>query len=116
MAEFGEIRGRAHPTLCSVALHLDPFQQQPLPAEQKAKAADVAPEWRVARQGIEVVAHGAVVCPGCAAPLTLGAAVPAAGELRCGFCGHAGRAREFLVRDVFDTVANEAYMIARLPG
>ena len=89
---------------------------QPLPGEQKARAADVAPEWRVARHGIEVIAHGAVVCPGCAAPLALGAAVPAAGELRCGFCGHAGRAREFLVRDVFDTVANEAYMIARLPG
>ena len=99
-----------------MALHLDPFEQRPLPGEQKAKAADVAPEWRVARHGIEVIAHGAVVCPGCSAPLTLGAAVPAAGELSCGFCGHAGRAREFLVRDVFDTVANEAYMIARLPG
>jgi hypothetical protein len=42
--------------------------------------------------------------------------VPAWQELRCGFCGHAGRARTFLVRDVFDTVANEAYMIARLPA
>jgi hypothetical protein len=63
-----------------------------------------------------VIAHGAVVCPGCSAPIVLEGPRPAAEEVRCGFCGHSGRAREFLVRDVFDTVANEAYMIARLPG
>jgi hypothetical protein len=99
-----------------VALHLDPFEQGPLPGEQRARAADVAPEWRIARHGIEVVAHGAVVCPQCSAPVVLGGPSPAAKEITCGFCRHTARAREFLVRDVFDTVANEAYMIARLPG
>lgn len=99
-----------------MALHLDPFEQGPLPGEQKAKAADVAPDWRVARHGIEVIAHGAVVCPQCSAPLVLGGPRPAAEQIRCGFCGHSARAREFLVRDVYDTVANEAYVIARLPG
>jgi hypothetical protein len=42
------------------------------------------------------------------------APLPAGEELRCGYCGHAEAARGFLVRDVFDTVANEAYLIARL--
>jgi hypothetical protein len=99
-----------------MALHLDPFEYEPLPGERKARAADIAEEWRVARQGIEIVAHGALVCPHCDAPLVLADSVPAIRRLDCGFCGHSDRARAFLVRDVFDTVANEAYMIARLPG
>jgi hypothetical protein len=99
-----------------MALHLDPFEHEPLPSERRARAADIAEEWRVARHGIEVVAHGALVCPSCDAPLVVADKVPAWQQLRCGFCGHADRARTFLVRDVFDTVANEAYMIARLPG
>ena len=68
----------------------------------------------MARDGIERLGHGAVICPGCDAPLVIGAPVPAGEELRCGYCGHAEAAHEFLVRDVFDTVANEAYLIARL--
>jgi ribosomal protein S27AE len=99
-----------------VALHLDPFEYEPLPGENTARAADIAEEWRVARHGIEVVAHGALVCPSCDAPMVLAASVPAFRRVECGFCGHTDRARTFLVRDVFDTVANEAYMIARLPG
>jgi hypothetical protein len=97
-----------------VALHLDPFEQRPLPGQQRARAGDIAEGWRVATHGIEVIAHGALVCPGCDAPVVVSHAVPAQGDLRCGFCGHSDRARAFLVRDVFDTVANEAYMIARL--
>jgi hypothetical protein len=97
-----------------VALHLDPFGDQPLPGERKARAADVAQEWRIGRQGIEVIAHGALVCPRCDAPLVVAEPVPSHRPLDCGFCGHAARARDFLVRDVFDTVANEAYLVARL--
>jgi hypothetical protein len=99
-----------------MALHLDPFQHQPLPGERRTRAADIAEEWRVARDGIEVVAHGALVCPSCDAPVVVTDAQPAHQQLRCGFCGHADRARTFLVRDVFDTVANEAYLVARLPA
>jgi hypothetical protein len=99
-----------------MALHLDPFQHQPLPGERKTRAADIAEEWRVARHGIEVVAHGALVCPSCEAPIVVVDVLPAQHPLRCGFCGHSDRARAFLVRDVFDTVANEAYMVARLPA
>ena len=99
-----------------MALHLDPFGNEPLPGERRARAADIAEEWRVARQGVEVVAHGALVCPECGAPVVVSHAVPAQRELSCGFCGHAARARSFLVRDVFDTIANEAYLVARLPA
>jgi hypothetical protein len=97
-----------------VALYLDPFGNQPLPGERKARAADIAHEWRVGRQGVEVLAHGALVCPGCDAPIVVDAALPCHHQLECGFCGHAAPARSFLLRDVFDTVANEAYLVARL--
>lgn len=97
-----------------MALHLDPFQHQPLPGERKVRAADIRHEWRVSRDGIEVIAHGALVCPQCSAPLLVSDKLPAHTEIGCGFCDHRARAREFLVRDIFDTVANEAYLVARL--
>jgi hypothetical protein len=97
-----------------VALHLDPSEHEPVRTDGKVRAADIQQEWRLARDGIERIAHGAVICPGCDAPLVIDAPLPAGEELRCGYCGHAEAAREFLVRDVFDTVANEAYLIARL--
>lgn len=99
-----------------MALHLDPFEHQPLPGERRTRAADIAEEWRIARHGIEVVAHGALVCPGCDAPVVVADRMPAQRRISCGFCGHTDRVRSFLVRDVFDTLANEAYMVARLPG
>jgi hypothetical protein len=97
-----------------MALHLDPFERQPAPAEGKVRVADIRHEWQVSRDGIELLAHGALVCPSCDAPQVLAAPLPAGSRHSCGFCGHGARAREFLVRDVFDTVANEAYLVARL--
>jgi hypothetical protein len=97
-----------------VALHLDPFQHQPLPGERKVRAADIRHEWRVSRDGIEVIAHGALVCPRCSAPLVVADRLPSHWQISCGFCDHTARTREFLVRDVFDTVSNEAYLVARL--
>jgi hypothetical protein len=40
--------------------------------------------------------------------------VPAARELRCGFCDHAAPARDFVREDVIDTWANEVYLVARI--
>jgi hypothetical protein len=97
-----------------MALHLDPFESQPIPGEQKVRAADIRNEWKVSRDGIEVIAHGALVCPECDAPQVIAMPRPAGARHRCGFCAHEARAREFLVRDIFDTVANEAYLVARL--
>jgi hypothetical protein len=97
-----------------MALHLDPHQHEPLPGERKVRAADIRHEWRLSRDGIEVIAHGALICPECAAPVVIAYPLPAGSRVDCGFCGHGARAREFLVRDIFDTVANEAYLVARL--
>ncbi len=97
-----------------MGIHHDPFDPIRPVGERRARAADIGQESRVARDGIEVIAHGALVCPACSAPVVTGAPVPVASSLQCGFCEHAGRARTFLVRDVYDTLANEVYLIARL--
>ena len=44
-----------------------------------ACAADIRPDWRVATDGIEVVAHGALICPSCDAPVVISGPVPASG-------------------------------------
>ena len=97
-----------------MALHLDPFEHQPLRRTEKVRAADVGAERRVVRDGIERLGHGALVCPDCRFPLVIAEPVPAGSEVRCGFCEHTAPARDFLLRDVYDTVANEVYLIARL--
>jgi hypothetical protein len=80
----------------------------------RAAGADSALERRIVRDGAQVVAHGALICPSCSLPIALSEALSVASELRCGYCDHTGRTREFLARDVFDTLANEAYMVARV--
>ena len=59
------------------------------------------------RDGVQVLAHGALVCPSCAIPLAATAPFPVGARLVCGYCEHTGPAREFLAEDVFDTVSNE---------
>ena len=76
------IHSSAHPTLCSMALHLDPFERQPLPGERKVRAADIRHEWQVSRDGIEVIAHGALVCPECDAPQVIADPLPAGSRHR----------------------------------
>ena len=97
-----------------MALHLDPFQPEPVRRTEKVRAADVGSERRIVRDGIERIGHGALVCPECDCPVMVAEAVPAGQRIDCGFCDHSAPARRFLVRDVYDTVANEVYLIARL--
>jgi hypothetical protein len=100
-----------------MALHLDPFEHEPVrQQEETVRVTDIDEQARVSRDGIEVLAHGALICPSCDAPVVIGEKIAAWSEIGCGFCGHRARAREFLTRDVFDTVANEAYLVARLHG
>ena len=40
--------------------------------------------------------------------------MPVSAEVRCGFCDHTGSARSFVAADVFDTLANEVYVVARV--
>jgi uncharacterized Zn finger protein (UPF0148 family) len=69
---------------------------------------------RLLRDGAQVLAHGALVCPSCAIPLVATAPFPAGARLVCGYCEHAAPAREFLAEDVYDTVSNEVYLVARV--
>lgn len=43
-----------------------------------------------------VVATGSIACPACDAPVALAGPQPPAAPLRCPFCAHEGRVREFL--------------------
>ena len=66
------------------------------------------------RDGRQVLAHGALICPECALPIAANTSLSAGHELVCGYCAHAGRATEFLAVDVFDTVSNEVHLVARV--
>jgi hypothetical protein len=66
------------------------------------------------RDGQEVLAHGALICPSCALPIAVTGPFSAGIRLACGYCDHVARGRDFLARDVFDTVANEVYLVARV--
>ena len=66
------------------------------------------------RDGVQVLAHGALICPSCGLPIVAPAPISAAMRLACGYCDRRGRAREFLAEDVFDTISNEVYLVARV--
>ena len=97
-----------------MGLHLEPNDWQPLSEQRKIRVTDIGDERQVVRDGVQWLAHGAMICPGCDLPIALSAPAPIAAKLRCGFCEHEGRAREFVARDVFDTVSNEVYVVARV--
>jgi hypothetical protein len=97
-----------------MALHLDPFGREPVRETRKVRAADIGEERRIVRDGIERIAHGALVCPGCNLPVLIESPVPAGRSLRCGFCDHEAPAREFVAPDVFDVLSNEVYVVARV--
>ena len=97
-----------------MGLHIDPFEHEPVRRTEKVRAADVGTERRIVRDGIERIGHGALICPECHLPVVIGEALPAGSRIRCGYCDHAATVREFLLPDVYDTVANEVFLIARL--
>jgi hypothetical protein len=79
-----------------------------------ATGASLGEHRRLVRDGAQVLAHGALVCPSCELPIAATRRLPATGTLRCGFCDHVAEARDFVLEDVFDTVANEVYLVARV--
>jgi len=97
-----------------VALHLDPQGQEPVRETRNVRVADIGEERRVVRDGIQRIAHGALVCPSCNIPVVIEDAIAAGAEIACGYCDHAARAREFVADDVYDTLANEVYVVARV--
>jgi hypothetical protein len=100
-----------------VSLHLpadagDPGQ--PKTRLGRVDGSEAGAERRLVRDGVQVLAHGALVCPRCALPLAIGGKLRAGLELRCGFCDHGAPAREFVCEDVYDTLANEVCLVARV--
>ncbi|MGI9020400.1 MAG: hypothetical protein ACR2G3_06800 [Solirubrobacterales bacterium] len=76
--------------------------------------AEADSERRLVRDGAQVLGHGALICPECELPLALAGRLRAAGPVRCPYCGHESEARAFVREDVYDTLANEVYLIARV--
>jgi hypothetical protein len=70
-------------------------------------------ERRLLRDGLQVLARGALICPACALPVSPAPRVAPRGRLQCAFCEHAGPAVGFLAEDVRDTVANQVILVAR---
>jgi hypothetical protein len=79
----------------------------------RAAGAEAGFGQRIAREGVQVLAHGALICPSCSMPIAANGAVRAGTPMTCGFCDHNARVQDFLARDVFDTLANEAQLVAR---
>jgi len=71
-------------------------------------------EHRLIRDGTQILAHGALVCPSCELPMFPAGRVRAGSEVRCSFCEHTAEVRAFIREDVYDTVANEVYLVARV--
>ena len=97
-----------------MALQFDPSGHEPIRETRKVRVGDIGEERRLVRDGVQLLGHGAMVCPGCNMPVVIEDHVPATSTLRCGFCSHEDEARAFVTPDVFDTVANEVYVIARV--
>jgi len=70
------------------ALHLDPHGHEPVRETRKVRVGDIGQERRIARDGVQRIAHGALVCPGCNLPVLIKDRVPAGSRLHCGFCDH----------------------------
>jgi hypothetical protein len=66
------------------------------------------------RDGRQVLAHGSLICPNCALPIAAPLPFKAGTPVVCGYCEHSAPGRHFLAEDVFDTVANEVYLVARV--
>jgi len=76
--------------------------------------SQAAAERRLVRDGMQMLAHGALACPECELPIAVPGRLSAGLPLKCGFCDHRAPARAFVREDVFDTVRNEVCVVARV--
>ena len=97
-----------------MALHLDPQGGDPVRSRGGVRVTDLGSEHRLIHDGVEQLAHGALVCPSCAMPLSIDGPIAIGAPVSCGYCATTAPARSFLLRDVFDTAANEVLLVARL--
>ena len=73
----------------------------------------VGEERRLVRDGVQVLAQGALVCPACDLPVWPAPKLRPREPLACAFCEHAAAALEFLREDVVDAPANDVVLVAR---
>ncbi len=88
--------------------------EDPVGGGGDVRVTDLGSDHRLIEHGVEQLAHGAMVCPSCSKPVPIERPLSVGTELACGWCEGSGPARDYLVRDVFDTPANEVFLIARL--
>jgi hypothetical protein len=97
-----------------VAIGGNDSEFDPVRAGGGVKVSDLGSAYRLVQDGVEQLAHGALVCPDCSMPVRIEEPIGAGASLECGFCDESAPAREFLVRDVYDTPRNEVFLIARI--
>ncbi len=99
-----------------MAFHLTPQPGEPGDSEPGTSHVDERfdERKRLVTDGMQVLARGAMLCPGCALPIAPPARVRPKASMRCGFCDHSGPAHEFVRGDVIDTAANEVRVVARI--
>ena len=74
----------------------------------------VGEDRRLVANGIQVLARGSLVCPGCALPIAPPPKIRPKADLSCGFCDHTAPAHAFVRDGAFDTRANEIQVVARV--
>ena len=100
-----------------MAFHLAPDPGDPGEPQVRigrTGGAEAGEERRLIRDGAQVLAHGALICPSCQIPIAADRRLPAFHAVRCGFCDHTADACEFIREDVYDTLSNEVYLVARV--
>jgi hypothetical protein len=76
--------------------------------------AAVGESRRLVRDGMQVLAHGSMLCPECALPISPPPRIRPRAELRCGFCDHGAPVHAFVRDDAFDTPGNTVMVVARV--
>jgi hypothetical protein len=87
---------------------------QPDSRAGRVDGAEAGAHRLLVRDGSQVLAHGALICPSCALPIAAAVPFSAGSRVVCGYCEHEASGRDFLAEDVYDTVANEVYLVARV--
>jgi hypothetical protein len=99
-----------------MALHLTPDAGDPGEPHVRlgrTGGAAVGEDRRLVRDGMQVLAWGALACPSCGLPLAPPPRIPPRAILHCGFCDHSATAIEFMQEGLVDTPANDAVLVAR---
>ena len=99
-----------------------PFELFPTPGDPgerelepgRSGEAVASEERRLVRDGTQVLARGALVCPACALPISPAPRLRPRAALRCPFCAHEGAALAFVAEAGRDASANRVSLIARL--